>query len=78
MDENELSNVIIRAAIEVHRELGHGFLEAAYKDALAIEFEARGIPLKREVLVTIYYKGRPLPCKSRSVRTTVRRFESCS
>lgn len=40
---------IIGAAMEVHRVLGVGFLELFYKDALKIEFAARGIPFKPEV-----------------------------
>ncbi len=48
---------IIGAAMEVHRVLGTGFLELFYKDALAIELLARGIPLRREVPCIVEYKG---------------------
>ena len=51
---------IIGAALEVHRVLGAGFLELFYKDALAIEFAARGIPFNAEVPCGIEYKGQPL------------------
>src|SRR5690349_3294818 len=51
---------IIGAAMEVHRELGPGCLEAVYHRALAQEFEARGIPAIHEQEVPVAYKGRPL------------------
>jgi GxxExxY protein len=51
---------IIGAALEVHRVLGSGFLELFYKDALALEFAARGIPFGAEVPCNVEYKGRPL------------------
>jgi len=51
---------IIGAAMEVHRELGCGFLEAVYQEALAREFLLRKIPFKSQPLVQISYKGQPL------------------
>lgn len=51
---------IIGAAMEVHRALGHGFLEAVYQDALAIEFGERRIPYEREQRLRIEYKGKIL------------------
>lgn len=51
----------IRGAIyAVHRELGCGFLERVYQDALECEFQERGIPYEREKEIRIMYKGRPL------------------
>ena len=53
---------IIGAAIEVHNQLGSGFLEAVYQEALAFEFSQRGIAFLREVEVPVVYKGRTLAC----------------
>ena len=51
---------IIGACMEVHRQLGCGFLEAAYQEALEIEFQIQGIPYVREVPLSINYKNRVL------------------
>jgi GxxExxY protein len=53
--ENETYQ-IIGAAMGTHRELGCGFLEAVYKEALEIEFKARNISYQKEVKLNIYYK----------------------
>src|SRR5436190_23669647 len=57
---------IIGAAMEVHRELGRGFLELVYQTALALEFQQRSIPFKTEVALPVHYKGKLLTCTYRA------------
>ena len=54
---------IIGACIDVHRELGVGFSEIVYKDALEYEFQERCIPYRREVEYQVHYKDIVLPHK---------------
>jgi GxxExxY protein len=61
MTENEISRIIVGAAIEVHRELGGpGLLEDVYEEALAEELRLRGLLVERQLPVRIVYKGRTL------------------
>lgn len=57
---NQKTYQIIGAAMEVHNQLGCGFLEAVYGDALAVEFSNRNIPFEREKVYEINYKGTKL------------------
>ena len=57
---------IIGAAMEIHRQLGHGFLETVYQEAAVIEFPLKEIPFVREALLPIKYKNISLPTHYRS------------
>jgi GxxExxY protein len=57
---NRITNVIIGAAIAVHKELGPGYDERTYENALAIEFGVRGIRYERQHPVTIFCRGQPV------------------
>lgn len=57
---DQLTEAIIAAAIEVHRVLGPGLLEAIYEDALAVELGLRGIAYERQVEKEFHYKGVPI------------------
>ena len=56
----ELSHLIIGAAVEVQKVLGHGLLETAYGAAFALELQSRGLRFAREVPVNATYKGTPI------------------
>jgi GxxExxY protein len=56
MHENELSNIIISCAIEVHRQLGPGLLESAYKTCLCYELIQKGLNVSIEKPMPIIYK----------------------
>ncbi len=51
---------IIGACMEVHKELGPGFLEPVYHEALSLEFYDQMIPFEKEKIIRIVYKGKPL------------------
>ena len=58
LEDQELTGQIIAAAITVHKELGPGFLESTYEEALAVELEHLGIPFERQKTVPIFYLNR--------------------
>jgi GxxExxY protein len=57
MEFEELSNKIIKSAIEVHKKLGPGFLESVYKKALIIQLKKDGLNIEVEKEIKIYYEG---------------------
>jgi GxxExxY protein len=60
--ENQITGIVIGAAIEVHRELGPGLLESAYEECLCHELSLRGIAFQRQVELPVRYKGIKLDC----------------
>lgn len=57
---DERTFAIIGAAMEVHRQLGCGFLEAVYQEAMMLELGLRGVPSRHQVELPISYKGQKL------------------
>ncbi|SPD73177.1 conserved hypothetical protein [uncultured Desulfobacterium sp.] len=60
MNKDERTFRIIGAAMEVHRELGCGFLEGVYQEALGLEFENKAVPFIEQPVIEVMYKGAPL------------------
>ncbi|MBL8153824.1 MAG: GxxExxY protein [Anaerolineae bacterium] len=57
---NRLTHAVIGAAIDVHRELGPGYLEAMYEEALCVELAERSIAYERQSPINVTYKGTPI------------------
>jgi len=64
--KDQQTYTIIGAAMTVHRELGYGFLEAVYHDALAIELTDCNIPFQHEVPIPIHYKSQQIDASYRA------------
>jgi len=62
MELDKLTEEIIAAAIEVHRELGPGLLESTYQQCLKHELNLRRIELQSEIPLNVKYKGIALEC----------------
>ncbi len=65
MHANEITHIIIGAALDVHRTLGPGLLESAYEECLCHELNLRHIPFERQRPLPLDYKGRRLDCRYR-------------
>ncbi len=61
LKHDELSELIIKSAIEVHRELGPGLLESIYEMCLAHELREQGVKVLQQLSVPIIYKGTRMP-----------------
>jgi GxxExxY protein len=59
-EQDPRTDAIIGAAMEVHRQLGCGFSEAVYQEALEIELAGRGIPFRNQEQLLFRYKGQVL------------------
>lgn len=57
MTENEISSIVIKSAIEVHRRLGPGLLENSYEICLAYELKQHGLDVQTQVTVPLIYKN---------------------
>jgi GxxExxY protein len=57
---NKLTNEIIGAAIEVHKEMGPGLLESVYEECLLYELELRGLKAESQVMLPLKYKDKVL------------------
>jgi GxxExxY protein len=60
--EEQTTEAIIGAAIEVHRELGPGLLESAYEECFCHELHLRSLNFQRQVALPVVYKGLKLDC----------------
>jgi GxxExxY protein len=56
LSEDEISNIIIGCAIEVHRNLGPGLLESAYEECLYYELKLAGLHVQKQIPMPISYK----------------------
>jgi len=65
LHDEELTEVIIGAAIEVHRHLGPGLLESAYRRCLVHELRLRDVPVASEVSLDLEFKGLLVPASYR-------------
>jgi GxxExxY protein len=58
--EKDLSYTIMQAAFEVHNQLGPGYLESLYEEAMAIELQCLGLKVERQKPIIVKYKGQAI------------------
>jgi GxxExxY protein len=66
MNDRQLTHEIIGAAMDVHKELGPGLLEAVYEECLCYELTTRNVPFDRQKPIPVVYKGAKLDCGYRA------------
>lgn len=62
MSENELSNIIIRCGLDVHKQLGPGLLESAYKECLFFKLQQNGLYVEKEKPMPLVFESVKLEC----------------
>ena len=62
MEINQLTQIIIGSAIEVHKRLGPGLLESAYEECLSYELKSNGCNIERQVPIPVVYRDIKLEC----------------
>ncbi|ULQ58349.1 GxxExxY protein [Flavihumibacter rivuli] len=60
--ENEISNIIIREALHIHKALGPGLLENVYKECLGHRLQQCGLDVRKEVPMPVYFDGFKMDC----------------
>ena len=62
MRVNDITHMVIGAAIEVHKAIGPGLLESAYEECLCCELSIQGIAFERQYQLPVHYKGIQVEC----------------
>jgi len=62
MTENEISNIVIGLAIEIHKKLGPGLLENVYKECLFYKIKECGLLVEKEKALPLVFEGVKLDC----------------